>query len=183
MDMGIARTDRPHNTDHLMSVYVDRREHLRRFFAGRLRSSDIAEDIVQDIAIRLSQLSAKMASEVEHPEAFIHRLGSNLMLDHLKQRRRAAAREQDWTRSHLMEHNGLSITDAPAADAAVAAKQRIAQIEQIMLRLSPQCQRAFRLHKLEGLTHSDVASQMQISRSAVEKHISNALKTLLRELD
>jgi len=42
---------------------------------------------------------------------------------------------------------------------------------------------AFRLHKLEGLSHAETARRMNISVSAVEKHISAALKLLLRKID
>jgi len=38
---------------------------------------------------------------------------------------------------------------------------------------------AFRLHKLEDLTHAEVAQRMGISKSAVEKHIMRALRRLL----
>jgi RNA polymerase sigma-70 factor (ECF subfamily) len=42
---------------------------------------------------------------------------------------------------------------------------------------------AFRLHKLDGLSHAETAHQMKVSVSAVEKHISAALKLLLRKLE
>ncbi len=48
--------------------------------------------------------------------------------------------------------------------------------------LPPQCRKAFRLHKLDGLSHAETAAAMGISRSAVEKHISAALKFLLARL-
>jgi RNA polymerase sigma-70 factor (ECF subfamily) len=42
--------------------------------------------------------------------------------------------------------------------------------------------RAFRLHKLEGLSQAETARAMGISVSAVEKHLSAALKSLTRTL-
>ena len=42
--------------------------------------------------------------------------------------------------------------------------------------------RAFRLHKLDGLSHAEVAAQLWISRSGVEKHIAVAMAHLRRAL-
>jgi RNA polymerase sigma-70 factor (ECF subfamily) len=43
-------------------------------------------------------------------------------------------------------------------------------------------QRAFRLHKLQGLSHAQTAQVMAISVKSVEKHISAALKNLTARL-
>jgi RNA polymerase sigma-70 factor (ECF subfamily) len=46
----------------------------------------------------------------------------------------------------------------------------------------PQAGRAFRLHKLEGLSHAETARTMGLSVKAVEKHVSAALKALAAKL-
>ena len=49
--------------------------------------------------------------------------------------------------------------------------------------LTPACRRAFRLHKLDGLSHAQTAAAMGVSKSTIEKHIGAALKHLLKTLD
>jgi RNA polymerase sigma-70 factor (ECF subfamily) len=46
-------------------------------------------------------------------------------------------------------------------------------------RLPAQTRQVFVMHKFEGLTHTEVAHRLGISRSAVEKHVSTALRRLL----
>jgi RNA polymerase sigma factor (sigma-70 family) len=41
---------------------------------------------------------------------------------------------------------------------------------------------AFRLHKLEGLSHSETAETMGVSRSSVEKYIMASLKRIARKV-
>jgi RNA polymerase sigma-70 factor (ECF subfamily) len=64
----------------------------------------------------------------------------------------------------------------------VASRQRLRQLVEAAADLPPQMQRAFRLHKLEGLSHAETARLMGISVKSVEKHISAALKSLTARL-
>ncbi len=166
----------------LFDYYLAHRRQLVRFFTVRTQSRDTAEDIVQDIALRLQALPPSSASSVDTPLPFIYRIGINLMLDRVKQSRRTQLRDLSWTQTQTIDLNGACLHDGPDAEATVAARQQLARVVEIMEKLGPQCRRAFHLHKFEGLTHAEVAARMQISRSAVEKHISTALKVLLREM-
>ena len=168
--------------DKLVDCYLANRSQLVRFFTLRTRSRETAEDIVQDIVIRLQGMQQKSVDQVDAPLPFLYRIGVNLMLDRLKQARRTQLRDTSWTQSQTTELNGAAIHEAPDPLNAIAARQQLALVVGVMQKLGPQCRRAFEMHKFEGLTHAEVASRMEISRSAVEKHISTALKVLLREL-
>ena len=66
---------------------------------------------------------------------------------------------------------------------ALAARQRLALIIEALEDLPPIRRAVFRLHKFEGLSHGEVAAQLGISRSGVEKHVMAALKHLHARLD
>jgi len=72
----------------LLSLYAEKRANLVRFFAARLNSRAEAEDLVQDIYLRLTAMDADRA--VDNPSALLHRIGSNLMLDRLRSQKRSA---------------------------------------------------------------------------------------------
>ena len=72
--------------------------------------------------------------------------------------------------------------EAPDAASVLSARQRLAAVIAAVQELGPQTQRVFRLHKLEGLSHSETAARLGISRSAVEKHMIAVLKHLARRL-
>ncbi len=163
----------------LLALYLARREDLKRYFTLRLRSPEAAEDLVQDIYLKISTAPA---AEIGNPNAFLYRLGSNLMLDRLKAQRRAAARDTGWRSVTVSSLGGQDIADEPPADAVADARQRLALIVEALNGLSPSVRRAFRLHKLEGLSHAETAAAMGVSRSSVEKHISAALKHLIKTL-
>jgi RNA polymerase sigma-70 factor (ECF subfamily) len=164
----------------LIGLYLERRADLVRFFTMRLRSAAAAEDLVQDIYVRLSGLEAP--ADIQNPMAYLYRLGSNLMLDRLRGERRAANRDGAWLESQTTRIGIHEISAEPSAEAAVAARQRLALLTEALKELSPQTQRVFRMHKFEGLSHPEVAAAIGISRSAVEKHMMAALKHLLARL-
>jgi len=171
----------------LLAVYLERREDLKRYFALRLGSPAAADDLVQDIYFKVAGFEAGGAAaaggEVVNPAAFLYRLGTNLMLDRLKQQRRTQSRDRGWTEARSISLGGEAVADAPPADEALASRQRLERMLAALEELTPACRRAFRLHKLEGLSHAETAAAMGVSKSTIEKHISAALKHLLKRLD
>jgi RNA polymerase sigma-70 factor (ECF subfamily) len=160
----------------LLAAYLERREDLLRFFTLRLRSAAAAEDLVQDIYLRVSAHPAD--AEVRNAPGYLYRLGSNLMLDRLRGERRAAVRDRDWRDSNRTVVGGDEVAEEPAADAVVAARQRLRLIVAILADLPPLTQQVFRMHKFDGLSHAEVAKALSISRSAVEKHVMQVLRQL-----
>jgi RNA polymerase sigma factor (sigma-70 family) len=168
-------------TIHL-AAYLDRRDALVRFFTLRTGSSAMAEDVVQDIFLKLQAMSPEAAAEVRQAVPFLYRLGSNLLLDRLKQQRRQVARDDAWRRVESDEVGGEDAAAVPSAEDAAHARLKLDRVVAALDGLSPNCRRAFQLYKLEGLSQSDTATAMGISRSAVEKHVSTAVKHLLRKV-
>lgn len=164
----------------MIATFLQKRAELVRIFTPRLRSASAAEDLVQDIYLRLAALDADFAFENE--EGYIFRVGSNLMLDRIKVRRRASLREQSWQSGQGEVIDGEQVADEAGPEQRAAARERLGQILAVVDTLPPKCAQAFRLHKFDGLTHHEVAAAMGISISAVEKHVSAALKQLLLRL-
>jgi len=120
--------------------------------------------------------------EIREPAAYLFRMAQNLVRDHRRERHRTKNREADWADAQTIISGTEAIADAPSAEAAMAAKQRIASVRSALLDLSPQCRRVFALHKFDGVSHQDIAQMTGISRSTVEKHMNTALKHLIGRL-
>lgn len=159
----------------LLDLYLQKRPSLVRFFAARLGSAAAAEDLVQELYLKLSALEP--GTMVDNPSAFLFRTAQNLMLDRLRQDKRTALRDGAWAALCDLQ------AGEPAVDDALAARRRLTRLAELVEEMPVKMRQAFRLHKVDGLTQAETAKSMDISVSAVEKHISAALKLLLRKIE
>jgi RNA polymerase sigma factor (sigma-70 family) len=164
----------------LLAAYLARRGDLVRFFTARMKSAAAAEDLIQDLYVRLASFNT--ASEVVDPSALLYRIAVNLMLDRLRGDRRTSARDQAWQDARGAMIAGVAVADEPSPEDAASARQRLGLLVDAVAGLPPRTRRAFQLHKLEGRSHAETARLLGVSRKTVEKQISAALRALLNQL-
>lgn len=166
--------------DPLLAIYFEKRGTLIRFLAARAGSMAAAEDLAQELYLKLA--ARDRTAEVGNPQAMLFRMALNLMVDRARGEVRAAARDTAWREVAGSQVGGVDVADEPAADDALASAQRLRQLIAAVADLPPQAGRAFRLHKLEGLSHAETARAMGLSVKAVEKHVSAAVRALAARL-
>jgi RNA polymerase sigma factor (sigma-70 family) len=164
----------------LLAAYLARRADLVRFFTARMNSAAAAEDLIQDLYVRLTSLDP--AAEVVDPSALLYRIAVNLMLDRLRGDRRTGARDQAWQDVRGTTIAGAAAADEPSPEDAASSRQRLSLLVEAVADLPPRTRRAFQLHKLEGHSHAETARLLGVSKKTVEKQISAALRALLSKL-
>lgn len=165
----------------LAAALAKHRPQLVRFFTSRTGDAAEAEDVVQEIWLHIGR--AEGCGPVANPLAYLHRVGMNIVLDRLREGRRRIRREQDWTDSATTCAGKEAVDESPSPLAIVEARERVRALAAAIDRLPPGAARVFRRHKLDGLSHAEIAAELGISRSAVEKHIAVALRHLREALE
>ena len=163
-----------------MDAYLAKRDDLVRFLTARLGSAAAAEDLVQDLYVRLATI--ELTGVVENPSAFLYRAAINLMLDRSRGERRSGLRERAWYDSQSVSIAGAAATDAPSPEEATSARQRLQKLVEAVEGLPPKTRRAFELHKFEGLSQAETAARLGVSRKTVENQLAAALKALTAKL-
>lgn len=166
--------------DQLLAIYLERRSDLVRFMTARLGSASGAEDLIQDLYVRLATL--EVSASIDNPSAFLYRAAVNLMLDRSRGERRSGLRDQAWQDSQGLTIAGAAASDAPSPEAAAAARQRLRQLVEAVESLPPKTRRAFQLHKFEGLSQVETAQRLGVTRKTVENQLAAALKVLVAKL-
>jgi len=165
----------------LIAAYFEQREDLARFCRARLggASGDV-DDVLQDIYLKVSTLDPDPPPD--NPRAFLFRLTSNLLMDRWRSGQRSANRDAQWRQLNHETGAAEDLDAAPSAETVVAGREKLARLLAALETLPPKTQSVFRLHKFEGVSYADVAVQMGISRSSVEKHMMDALRVLSRKV-
>jgi RNA polymerase sigma factor (sigma-70 family) len=161
----------------VLLVYSQRRADLTRFLAAKLRNAAESEDLVQDLYIRLQ--NAKLPDEISNPVGFVFTMASNMAYDHQRSASRRSRRNESWGAVNYDTAGGQSRSDAPTSEDALGARQMLARIEFALNDLPDRTAAIFRLHKFSGLSYAEVARELDVSVSTVEKHMIKALQYVL----
>ncbi len=139
---------------------------LRRLLRSRGASADDVDDLIQDAFLRLQIYCRE--HEVHQPEAFLVRTVLNLATD----RRRYQAHTQQATDAV----KALQVVwSSPPADDVLEAQERLLRMKAGLNQLSPRRREVFVLNRIEGYSFPQIARQLGITLSAVEKHAAKAV--------
>jgi RNA polymerase sigma factor (sigma-70 family) len=72
--------------------------------------------------------------------------------------------------------------DVAGLEAQAMAQQQRQALKQALAELPERTQQIFRLNRIEGMTHAQVARHLDISDSSVQKHLAKALAYVMQRL-
>lgn len=152
---------------NLESVYLDHQTELMLHLSRIVDCPDIAQEIVQETFIIYSKESEKQV--IEHPRGFLFRTSKNLAYDYIKHRK--------VTEKYLNTNDPTLILsdETPSVEHFVLLQEKIAIFYSIADELPDRAREAFILNRVYGMTYAEIAIEMNISDSAVEKLLARAL--------
>lgn len=143
---------------------------LRGYLMRNLGNQADADDYVQEVYLRIARQDS--LQHIDCARAFVFKTARNLLCD---RSRRLTTRLQQASVSCddvVLPETGLD----PAG--RIMDEERLQHHMEALGRTSDKAQEAFRMNRLEGLSYTDIAQQMNVSVSMVEKHISAVLRAL-----
>lgn len=166
--VGPGRAMSLHEMDSIVSLDVLYGTHhgwlhgwLRRSVGCSQQAADLAQDTFLRLLVRGQPISDRA------PRALLARIARGLVIDHW--RRDALERAYHEALAQLPEPSH------PSPDVRHEALQCLERIAQILDGLKPAVREAFLLYQLGGLTHAQVAVELNISSRSVERHVASAL--------
>lgn len=164
----MAMDDRPDHGRHsgLEAVYLAQRPALVRFLRAR-GATDDAEDLIQELWLRLLSTSA---TPIADPVSYLFRAANNLMISRYRSTERSERRDHSW--------NASGPSAGESTEAAVAARQEIILAEERLRGLGQRVLRTFTMFRVHGVSQSNVAIELGVSLSTVEKDLQRAYRAI-----
>lgn len=125
-----------------------------------------ASDLIQELFLRFWR---RPEVTVEALDTYLLRCAGNLAIDHLR---------SEGSRERVAEA-ALPVDEATMAQApelAVEADHDLQRIEAALRALPERTRQIFLLNRIHGCKYGEIAKAMQLSQSAVEKHMMRALE-------
>ncbi len=108
--------------------------------------------------------------KLDSPAGYIWRTAQNLV----KEIKRAKAVSAKWMSSKTLDLD-QQISQEPNPEKAMEFQNMNDNILDVLNQLPPRCREVFILHRFRGLSHKQIAEQLNISPKTVENHMVNAL--------
>jgi RNA polymerase sigma factor (sigma-70 family) len=149
------------------------RPQLKRFLIARGNAEADAEDMLQDLFLRLENSAT---GPIRSPKAYLYQMANNMAHTRRRTETRRQSREADWLDARQA---GGEADAAPNQAEQLAARDELARVEAALSGLPERTAFIFRQFRVEGVSQKDIARDMGISVSAVEKHLQRAYRAVL----
>ena len=151
----------------ITNYYITHRDELLAFASSRLGDSRQAEDIVQDVFLRLLSTD-KMITEVTLP-ALVYTITRNLINDYY---RRHTTYEQY---EHYIKGVCSEVTTSESVFSAFDIMERL---ERGLVRLPENCREIYRLHIYGGMKVGEISRELGEGYKSVEHRLGTARKVM-----
>lgn len=162
-------------TAGLTRVLEEERSRFMRFLIARTRDPDLAEDLLQDARAKL--LKGGVVSTVAQPVPYLFQMLANMVADHRRSERARAQRARDWgDRGEGIEPDRA---DCVTPERYASDRDMLEKTLEALGELPERTRQIFIAYRLEGTSQKQIATDLGLSLSAVEKHLQRAYRAVI----
>lgn len=156
-------------TDPITELYSEHNGWLKSWLRKKTGCPDNAADLAHDTFVRV--INARNIIEIKEPRAYLTTIARSLMINQYRRR------EIEQAYLDTLIHAGEAMLPS-LEDRAIIIETLIA-IDTMLNALPAKVRRAFLLCQLEGMSHAEIAAQLDVSVSSVRKYLARAMEHCL----
>lgn len=154
------------STIGINQLYQEHHEWLVRWIARRTQGVENAQDLAHDTFMRLLDRPT-LPDGIRSPRAWLAKVAGNLVIDQ--------ARRQVLENNYLAMLESLPDAEHPSPEQQMELLGILEQIDRLLDGLRPVEKTAFLMARLDGLAYREIAEELGVSLSSVEKYIAKAM--------
>jgi RNA polymerase sigma factor (sigma-70 family) len=151
------------------ALFAEKRATLSSYFLRRVAHRWDAQDLVQEVYLRLLRIDPADAANIRSPEAYLFTVAANLVKEH------AVLRQQQPLGSDELEQVVEQLVAPANVEADVDSESRQRHLGALIDRLPPKCRAVLVMHYRDELSYREIAERMSISTNMVKKYIVKGL--------
>jgi RNA polymerase sigma factor (sigma-70 family) len=146
---------------------------LMTFFLRRIKDRSLAEDLTQDVLLKV--IRACERGQIERADSYVFKVAINLLRDHRRHALRVGPAifvpiEED--RDGYLESQ---LVEAISPERVLLSEDSLADVLRSLQELGDLTRNIFILFRLENMKQKDIAALYGIGQSTVEKHVVKAV--------
>lgn len=142
---------------------------LHRYFRRHAPRAEEAEDLAQEVYLRLLRSDDRDHGHIENAQAYLFTVASNL----LKERAVLAARARVTVALDESKNDLAGPEPGPEESLQMRTRERV--LWSVVDGLPPRYRAVLLLHYRNGLTYREIGEQIGVTQHAVKKYVSHAL--------
>ena len=151
------------------ALFTEKRETLSSYFLRRVAHRWDAQDLVQEVYLRLLRIAPADVANIRSPEAYLFTVAANLAKEH------AVLRQQQPLGSDELEQVMEQLAAPINLEADMDSESRQRRLGALIDRLSPKCKAVLIMHYRDDMSYREIAERMSISTNMVKKYVVKGL--------
>lgn len=147
---------------------------LLQFFQRRISDRQEAEDLVQEVFVRL--LKRGNIADLQDLRGYLFETAASVLMD------RARKRVSRHSNEHVSFDPLAHADEEFSADRVLMGEEALTCASRALLELPERVRTVFILRRLEGMRYQDIAQRLGISLSLVEKQMARAVAYLTQRM-
>lgn len=154
--------------EQLFDAYCDELRHYIFYKSGDV---EIAEDIVQDTFLKIWEIRATVRPETAR--ALLYTIATNLFANKYKRQKLKFKFQQTIIEDRTFE----------TPEFEMEVKEFDQKLQKVLADLNEKSRTVFLMNRIEQMTYTDIAKNLDISVKAVEKRMKKALEFVRKEIE
>jgi len=157
----------------ILKVFLENKVTIKRIIAKYRPNPEDIEELAQEVFLK--GFAEELDNEIHQPKHLLFHIAKNVAIN--------AAQKKSIVKMDCIGDSDMSSVykdwEQVSHDDAIFSQQKLFVFSQALGKLSPELKRALVLRKIEGLKYKQIARQLNVSVSTVEKRVALAMHNCL----